>query len=127
MIALYILLVCGLIFATWSLIHDAAEANHKAQRRAELDAITPDIIEALCHIILIENNHYSLERLINEQEEILADVDSRLFERGHFPGSQTEIDSRDYDRLVTAIYRTHEKNKNVKATQDYICSLWTIA
>ena len=96
-------------------------ANHKASR----DAITPDMVDALIDAIYVERSHQvrgqGLQSIIDDREEVLADVDSLLFERGEFPGSSTAINEADFSRLVRVISRVHEDcHYHLPSTKSYM-------
>ena len=96
-------------------------ANHKASR----DAITPDMVDALIDAIYVERSHQvrgqGLQSIIDDREEVLADVDSILFERGEFPGSTLVISDADFCRLVRVISRVHEDcHYHLPCTKSYM-------
>lgn len=96
-------------------------ANHKASR----DAITPDMVDALIDAIYIERSHQvrgqGLQSIIDDREEVLADVDSILFERGEFPGSTLVINEADFCRLVRVISRVYEDcHSHIPSTKSYM-------
>ena len=96
-------------------------ANHKASR----DAITPDMVDALIDAIYIERQYQvrgeGLQSIIDDREEVLADVDSILFERGEFPGSTLVISDADFCRLVRVISRVYEDcHSHIPSTKSYM-------
>jgi len=96
-------------------------ANHKASR----DAITPDMVDALIDAIYIERQYQvrgeGLQSIIDDREEVLADVDSILFERGEFPGSTLVINEADFCRLVRVISRVYEDcHSHIPSTKSYM-------
>ena len=96
-------------------------ANHKASR----DAITPDMVDALIDAIYIERQYQvrgeGLQSIIDDREEVLADVDSILFERGEFPGSTLVISDADFCRLVRVISRVYEDcHYHIPSTKSYM-------
>jgi hypothetical protein len=96
-------------------------ANHKASR----DAITPDMVDALIDAIYVERSHQvrgqGLQSIIDDREEVLADVDSILFERGEFPGSTLVINEADFCRLVRVISRVYEDcHSHIPSTKSYM-------
>ena len=96
-------------------------ANHKASR----DAITPDMVDALIDAIYVERSHQvrgqGLQSIIDDREEVLADVDSLLFERGEFPGSTLVISDADFCRLVRVISRVYEDcHSHIPSTKSYM-------
>ena len=96
-------------------------ANHKASR----DAITPDMVDALIDAIYIERQYQvrgeGLQSIIDDREEVLADVDSILFERGEFPGSTLVINEADFCRLVRVISRVYEDcHYHIPSTKSYM-------
>ena len=96
-------------------------ANHKASR----DAITPDMVDALIDAIYVERSHQvrgqGLQSIIDDREEVLADVDSILFERGEFPGSTLVSNEADFCRLVRVISRVYEDcHSHIPSTKSYM-------
>ena len=96
-------------------------AKHKASR----DAITPDMVDALIDAIYVERSHQvrgqGLQSIIDDREEVLADVDSILFERGEFPGSTLVINEADFCRLVRVISRVYEDcHSHIPSTKSYM-------
>lgn len=114
-----------IVWATFYLgeVYDAQVAlKHKASR----DAITPELVDALIDAIYVEREHQarrSLMSIIEDREEVLADVDSILFERGEceFPGSSTVINEADFSRLVRVIARVYEDcHYDITCTKTYM-------
>ena len=107
-------------FVSIDLNEKQTAANHKASR----DAITPDMVDALIDAIYVEREHQarrSLMSIIADREEVLADVDSILFERGEFPGSSTVINEADFSRLVRVIARVYEDcHYDITCTKTYM-------
>ena len=108
-------------FVSIDLNEKQTAANHKASR----DAITPDMVDALIDAIYIERSHQvrgqGLQSIIDDREEVLADVDSILFERGEFPGSTLVINEADFCRLVRVISRVYEDcHSHIPSTKSYM-------
>ena len=108
-------------FVSIDLNEKQTAANHKASR----DAITPDMVDALIDAIYVERSHQvrgqGLQSIIDDREEVLADVDSILFERGEFPGSSTVINAADFSRLVRVIARVYEDcHYDITCTKTYM-------
>ena len=104
---------------------DINEKQIAAKKKASRDAITPDVVEALIEAIYVERSYQvrgeGLQSIIDDREEVLADVDSLLFERGEFPGSSTAINEADFSRLVRVISRVHEDNHyDISCTKAYM-------
>jgi hypothetical protein len=66
--------------------------------------ITFEVIDALIDIIFIERRHqlHTFQVILDDKEEVLAEVDSLLFQRGEFPGSVLEMNDRDYNACVAS-------------------------
>ena len=108
-------------FVSIDLNEKQTAANHKASR----DAITPDMVDALIDAIYIERQYQvrgqGLQSIIDDREEVLADVDSILFERGEFPGSTLVINEADFCRLVRVISRVYEDcHSHIPSTKSYM-------
>ena len=121
-----LLLIIGAImiiasFVSMDINDKQTAANHKASR----DAITPDMVDALIDAIYVERSHQvrgqGLQSIIDDREEVLADVDSILFERGEFPGSTLVINEADFCRLVRVISRVYEDcHSHIPSTKSYM-------
>jgi hypothetical protein len=108
-------------FVSMDINEKQTAANHKASR----DAITPDMVDALIDAIYVERSHQvrgqGLQSIIDDREEVLADVDSILFERGEFPGSTLVINEADFCRLVRVISRVYEDcHSHIPSTKSYM-------
>ena len=108
-------------FVSMDINEKQTAANHKASR----DAITPDMVDALIDAIYIERQYQvrgeGLQSIIDDREEVLADVDSILFERGEFPGSTLVISDADFCRLVRVISRVYEDcHSHIPSTKSYM-------
>lgn len=102
--------LAGIIWATF-FFGDIYDADQAAAKQASRDAITPEVVDALIDAIYIEREHQarrSLLSIIEDRDDVLADVDSILFERGEFPGSTLVINEADFSRLVRVIARVYE-------------------
>lgn len=85
--------------------------------------ITVEVVDALIDIIFIEHRHqlHTFQVILDDKEEILAEVDSLLFQRGEFPGSVLEMDDRDYNRLCRVINRVYQDTHyNIASTKSYM-------
>ena len=85
----------------------------------------PDMVDALIDAIYVERSHQvrgqGLQSIIDDREEVLADVDSILFERGEFPGSTLVINEADFCRLVRVISRVYEDcHSHIPSTKSYM-------
>ena len=106
-----IFIICVITIIASFVSIDLNEHQTAAKHKASRDAITPDMVDALIDAIYIERQYQvrgeGLQSIIDDREEVLADVDSLLFERGEFPGSSTAINEADFSRLVRVISRVH--------------------
>jgi hypothetical protein len=83
------------------------------------------MVDALIDAIYIERQYQvrgeGLQSIIDDREEVLADVDSILFERGEFPGSTLVISDADFCRLVRVISRVYEDcHSHIPSTKSYM-------
>ena len=82
------------------------------------------MVDALIDAIYIERQYQvrgeGLQSIIDDREEVLADVDSILFERGEFR-STLVISDADFCRLVRVISRVHEDcHYHLPSTKSYM-------
>ena len=120
-----LLLIIGAIMIIASFVSiDLNEKQTAAKHKASRDAITPDMVDALIDAIYVERSHQvrrDLQSIIDDREEVLADVDSILFERGEFPGSTLVISDADFSRLVRVISRVYEDTHcDIPSTKSYM-------
>ena len=120
-----LLLIIGAIMIIASFVSiDLNEKQTAAKHKASRDAITPDMVDALIDAIYVERSHQvrrDLQSIIDDREEVLADVDSILFERGEFPGSTLVISDADFCRLVRVISRVYEDTHcDIPSTKSYM-------
>ena len=121
-----ILIITACVIAIgWSFMDlDMTEAQRLASAKSSRDAITPEVVDALIDVIYVERLHQvsrSIQSIIDDREEVLADVDSVLFERGEFPGSTLAINEADFCRLVRVITRVYEDTHcHIPSTKSYM-------
>ena len=121
-----ILIITACVIAIgWSFMDlDMSEAQRLASAKSSRDAITPEVVDALIDVIYVERLHQvsrSIQSIIDDREEVLADVDSILFERGEFPGSTLVINEADFCRLVRVISRVYEDcHYHIPSTKSYM-------
>lgn len=122
-----ILIITACVIAIgWSFMDlDMSEAQRLASAKSSRDAITPEVVDALIDVIYVERSHQvrgqGLQSIIDDREEVLADVDSILFERGEFPGSTLVISDADFCRLVRVISRVYEDcHYHIPSTKSYM-------
>jgi hypothetical protein len=121
-----LILLATLALIVWATFYfgDIYDAQVALKHKASRDAITPELVDALIEAIYVERSHQarrSLMSIIEDREEVLADVDSILFERGEFPGSSTVINEADFSRLVRVIARVYEDcHYDITCTKTYM-------
>ena len=101
-------------------ITNTLETESAARSRS---LITFEVVDALIDIIFIEHRHqlHTFQVILDDKEEILAEVDSLLFQRGEFPGSVLEMNDRDYNRLCRVINRVYQDTHyNIASTKSYM-------
>ena len=107
--------LCAAIYITNHLETESAERSRSQ--------ITVEVVDALIDIIFVERARqaHNFEEILNDREEILADVDSLLFQRGEFPGSVTEMNDADYRRLCRVINRVYQDTHyDITSTKTYM-------
>ena len=124
MTTLLLIISATMIIASFVSI-DLNDKQTAAAAKASRDAITPDMVDALIDAIYIERQYQvrgeGLQSIIDDREEVLADVDSILFERGEFPGSTLVISDADFCRLVRVISRVYEDcHYHIPSTKSYM-------
>ena len=115
---LLIILAVALCAAIYITNHLEAESAERSRSQ-----ITVEVVDALIDIIFIERARqaHNFESILNDREEILADVDSLLFQRGEFPGSVTEMNDADYRRLCRVINRVYQDTHyDITSTKTYM-------
>ena len=122
-----IFIICVITIIASFVSIDLNEHQTAAKIQASRDAITPDMVDALIDAIYIERQYQvhgqGLQSIIDDREEVLADVDSILFERGEFPGSGSAlaISDADFCRLVRVISRVYEDcHSHIPSTKSYM-------
>jgi hypothetical protein len=121
-----LILLATLALIVWATFYggDIYDAQVALKHKASRDAITPELVDALIDAIYVEREHQarrSLMSIIEDREDVLADVDSILFERGEFPGSSTVINEADFSRLVRVIARVYEDcHYDITCTKTYM-------
>lgn len=101
-------------------ITNTLETESAARSRS---LITFEVIDALIDIIFIERRHqlHTFQVILDDKEEVLAEVDSLLFQRGEFPGSVLEMNDRDYNRLCRVINRVYQDTHyDIASTKTYM-------
>jgi uncharacterized protein YoxC len=101
-------------------ITNTLETESAARSRS---LITFEVIDALIDIIFIERRHqlHTFQVILDDKEEVLAEVDSLLFQRGEFPGSVLEMNDRDYNRLCRVINRVYQDTHyDIASTKSYM-------
>ena len=101
-------------------ITNTLETESAARSRS---LITFEVVDALIDIIFIERRHqlHTFQVILDDKEDVLAEVDSLLFQRGEFPGSVLEMNDRDYNRLCRVINRVYQDTHYVIAsTKSYM-------
>lgn len=120
MTGLIVIIAFGLAMGALIKITDHVEVS-SAERSRSL--ITPEVVDALIDIIFIERDHqlHNFQIVIDDKEEILAEVDSLLFQRGEFPGSTLQMNERDYTRLCRVLKRVYEDaHYDIQSTKAYM-------
>ena len=95
----------------------------KTRAARSLSLITFEVVDALIDIIFIERRHqlHTFQVILDDKEEVLAEVDSLLFQRGEFPGSVLEMNDRDYNRLCRVINRVYQDTHyDIASTKSYM-------
>lgn len=120
-----IFIICVITIIASFVSIDLNEKQTAAKHKASRDAITPDMVDALIDAIYIERQYQvrgqGLQSIIDDREDVLADVDSILFERGEFPGSTLVISDADFCRLVRVISRVYEDcHYHIPSTKSYM-------
>lgn len=69
-------------------ITNTLETESAARSRS---LITFEVVDALIDIIFIERRHqlHTFQVILDDKEEVLAEVDSLLFQRGEFPAQSS--------------------------------------
>ena len=101
-------------------ITNTLETESAARSRS---LITFEVIDALIDIIFIERRHqlHTFQVILDDKEDVLAEVDSLLFQRGEFPGSVLEMNDRDYNRLCRVINRVYQDTHyDIASTKSYM-------
>jgi uncharacterized protein YoxC len=101
-------------------ITNTLETESAARSRS---LITFEVVDALIDIIFIERRHqlHTFQVILDDKEEVLAEVDSLLFQRGEFPGSVLEMNDRDYNRLCRVINRVYQDTHyDIASTKSYM-------
>lgn len=101
-------------------ITNTLETESAARSRS---LITFEVIDALIDIIFIERRHqlHTFQVILDDKEDVLAEVDSLLFQRGEFPGSVLEMNDRDYNRLCRVINRVYQDTHyDIASTKTYM-------
>jgi uncharacterized protein YoxC len=101
-------------------ITNTLETESAARSRS---LITFEVVDALIDIIFIERRHqlHTFQVILDDKEEVLAEVDSLLFQRGEFPGSVLEMNDRDYNRLCRVINRVYQDTHyDIASTKTYM-------
>ena len=101
-------------------ITNTLETESAARSRS---LITFEVVDALIDIIFIERRHqlHTFQVILDDKEDVLAEVDSLLFQRGEFPGSVLEMNDRDYNRLCRVINRVYQDTHyDIASTKTYM-------
>jgi len=101
-------------------ITNTLETESAARSRS---LITFEVVDALIDIIFIERRHqlHTFQVILDDKEDVLAEVDSLLFQRGEFPGSVLEMNDRDYNRLCRVINRVYQDTHyDIASTKSYM-------
>ena len=101
-------------------ITNTLETESAARSRS---LITFEVVDALIDIIFIERRHqlHTFQVILDDKEQVLAEVDSLLFQRGEFPGSVLEMNDRDYNRLCRVINRVYQDTHyDIASTKSYM-------
>ena len=115
---LLLTLAAALVAAIYITNHLETESAERSRSQ-----ITVEVVDALIDIIFVERARqaHNFEEILNDREEILADVDSLLFQRGEFPGSVTEMNDADYRRLCRVINRVYQDTHyDITSTKTYM-------
>lgn len=126
MFGLLVILALGVAMSALIYINEYTEVS-SAQRSRSL--ITADVVDALIDIVFVERSHqfHNFSAILEDKEDVLAEVDSLLFQRGEFPGSVLEMSDRDFNRLLRVTKRVYEDNRyNITATKTYMRAALTI-
>ena len=120
MSGLLVILALGVAMSALIYINEYTEVS-SAQRSRSL--ITADVVDALIDIVFVEraNQAHNFQSILDDREDVLADVDSLLFQRGEFPGSALEMNERDYNRLCRVINRVYQDTHyDIPSTKAYM-------
>ena len=118
MLIIFLTIAAAMIAAIY--ITNTLETESAARSRS---LITFEVVDALIDIIFIERRHqlHTFQVILDDKEEVLAEVDSLLFQRGEFPGSVLEMNDRDYNRLCRVINRVYQDTHyDIASTKSYM-------
>lgn len=121
MTGVIVVIAFGLAMCGLSKLQEHTEITSAQRSR---DCINADVVDALIDILFVERANQAnmdWQSILDDREEVLADVDSLLFQRGEFPGSVLEMNDRDYSRLCRVIKRVYEDTHyNIPSTKSYM-------